>query len=203
MVFCDKNLENLRRSRIFEVFLINAPARRILNTLVRVLRCFSLVLCGTRFHNYNHRSSMNSGRMYESVFIINAALEDSAIDALTTALQEFLQKNGASIQTVDKWGRRRLAYPIRKKHNGYYIYYLYEAPAALQPALERYVFLEENIVRFLTVKMTPQGLEFRKNFLENRAERVLPVGPDRVAAEAAAAAAKKAAEAAAAQETAA
>jgi small subunit ribosomal protein S6 len=134
---------------------------------------------------------MNSGRMYESVFIINATLEDSAIDALTAALQEFLQKNGAVIQTVDKWGRRRLAYPIRKKHNGYYIYFLYEAPAELQPAMERYLFLEENIVRFLTVKMTPQALEFRKGFLENRAERVLPVGPDRIAAEAAAKAAAK------------
>jgi small subunit ribosomal protein S6 len=126
---------------------------------------------------------MDSLRTYETVFIVNAALEDAAIEAITTATIEFIKTNGGTVTTIDKWGRRRLAYPIRKKHNGYYVYVSFEAPAALLPKMERYFFLEENIIRHLTVKMTPQAIEFRKQFLENRAERVLLVGADRKVAE--------------------
>jgi small subunit ribosomal protein S6 len=139
---------------------------------------------------------------YETVFIINAALEDPAIDAVVEATANVIKNNGGTIDTADKWGRRRLAYPINKKHNGFYAYFLYDAPPALLPQLERYFQFEENIIRHLTVKMTPQALEFRKNFLQNRTERMLPVEAERKAQAAAAAAAPKDAEKAVASEVA-
>jgi small subunit ribosomal protein S6 len=113
---------------------------------------------------------MNARRMYETTFIINAALEDAAIDTIVNTTVEFMKTNGASINKVDKWGRKRLAYPIQKKNNGYYVYVQFDAPANLLPQLERYFFLEENIMRHLNVAMTKTALEARNKFFVARAE---------------------------------
>lgn len=115
---------------------------------------------------------MNPKHTYETTFIVNAALEDVNIEPIVNSTIEFIQNNGGTITTLDKWGRRRLAYPIQKKHNGYYVYVMYDAPPTLIPQLERYFQLEENVLRHLTIKMTGPAIEFRKQFLVNRAERL-------------------------------
>jgi small subunit ribosomal protein S6 len=122
---------------------------------------------------------MNPKHTYETTFIVNAALEDAAIEPIVNNTVEFIRNNGGSIITMDKWGRRRLAYPIQKKHNGYYVYVMYDAPPTLLPQLERYFQLEENILRHLSLKMNSHAIEFRKQFLANRQERMLePDAPD-------------------------
>jgi small subunit ribosomal protein S6 len=115
---------------------------------------------------------MNPKHTYETTFIVNAALEDATIEPIINSTVEFIQNNGGSITTLDKWGRRRLAYPIQKKHNGFYVYVMYDAPGTLIPQLERYFQLEENVLRHLTLKMNGHAIEFRKNFLQNRLERM-------------------------------
>ncbi len=119
---------------------------------------------------------MNPRRMYETTFIVNSALEDTTIDGIINTTAEFIKNNGGTIDTLDKWGRRRLAYPIQKKHNGYYVYVLFESPASMLPQFARYFQLEENVIRHLTVTMSPQALEFRRNFLTNRTERMIEPG---------------------------
>ncbi|MCS6808308.1 MAG: 30S ribosomal protein S6 [Bacteroidota bacterium] len=114
-------------------------------------------------------------RTYETTFIVNASLEDATIEHIITSTIEFIKNNGGVITTLDKWGRRRLAYPIQKKHNGFYVYVMYDAPATLLPQLERYFHLEENILRHLTLKMSKHALEFRKAFLQNRHERMMDI----------------------------
>lgn len=111
---------------------------------------------------------MSPKHTYETTFIVNAALEDSTIEPIVNSMLEFLQNNGATISVADRWGRRRLAYPIQKKHNGYYVYVLYDAPKTLIPQLERFFQLEENILRHLTLIMTKPALEFRHKFLQAR-----------------------------------
>ncbi len=127
---------------------------------------------------------MNARRMYETTFIINAALEDAAIDTVVNTTIEFLKTNGASINKVDKWGRKRLAYPIQKKNNGYYVYVQFDAPATVLPLLERYFFLEENIMRHLNVAMTKTALEARNKFFVARAEAEKEAAAAALAAEA-------------------
>jgi small subunit ribosomal protein S6 len=121
---------------------------------------------------------MNPKYTYETTFIVNAALEDATIEPIINSTIEFIKNNGGSITTLDKWGRRRLAYPIQKKHNGFYVYVMYDAPAALLPQLERYFQLEENILRHLSLKMSSHAIEFRRQFLENRHERMNQPSPD-------------------------
>ncbi len=120
---------------------------------------------------------MNPKRTYETTFIVNASLEDANIEVIINNTVDFIQNNGGTITTSDKWGRRRLAYPIQKKHNGYYVYLMYDAPATLLPQLERFFQLEENVLRHLSLKMSGHAIEFRKQFLQNRHERMMDTPP--------------------------
>lgn len=90
-------------------------------------------------------------RVYESVIILNATLEDLQIDAEVEKIKDFIQKNTGEIRAIEKWGRRRLAYAIKKKNNGFYVLYEFKAPGDLISKLERQYHLNENIIRFLTI----------------------------------------------------
>ncbi|MFY8001624.1 MAG: 30S ribosomal protein S6 [Candidatus Kapaibacteriota bacterium] len=125
---------------------------------------------------------MNPKHTYETTFIVNASLEDANIEPVVNGTIDFIQNNGGTITTLDKWGRRRLAYPIQKKHNGYYVYVMYEAPPTLLPQLERYFQLEENVLRHLSIKMNGHAIEFRKQFLQNRHDLLLETAAAETAA---------------------
>lgn len=114
---------------------------------------------------------MSIRRLYESTCIVNAVLEDAEIDSIVDRLVEFIGEHGAQILEMNKWGRRRLAYPIKKKYNGYYVYLVFEAPAEAIPQLERFYVLDENIMRHLTVQLDPKLREFRKVRAEAQAAR--------------------------------
>ena len=62
---------------------------------------------------------------YETSIIVNASLEDNQIETVVNRVQESIVKSGGEIVEVIKWGRKRLAYPIKKKNNGYYIIFEY------------------------------------------------------------------------------
>lgn len=98
-------------------------------------------------------------RTYESVVIINAALEDEQIDATIARIQEIITTHGGEIVDVDKWGRKRLAYPIKKAKSGYYAVFRFTASTDLIAALERNYRLDENIVRYLTISLDKFALE--------------------------------------------
>ena len=96
---------------------------------------------------------------YESVIILNATLEDTQIDSLLDRIQEQITSNGGQILNVDKWGRKRLAYPIQKSKSGYYVVQQFEAPRELISKLERNFRLDETVIRYLTIKLEKKDLE--------------------------------------------
>ena len=101
-------------------------------------------------------------RIYESVFIVNATLEDTHIEAIIEKMKEFLTKNGAEMRAVEKWGRRRLAYPIKKKNNGFYVLFEFKASGDLVAKLERQYQLEEQIIRYLTIQLDKKALKVKE-----------------------------------------
>lgn len=96
---------------------------------------------------------------YESVVIFNAALEDEQIESNLSRIQETIKNNGGQIVEIDRWGRKRLAYPIQKSKTGYYAIIRYSAPTPLISVLERTFRLDETIIRYLTIVLTKQALE--------------------------------------------
>ncbi|NQW30657.1 MAG: 30S ribosomal protein S6 [Ignavibacteria bacterium] len=114
---------------------------------------------------------MTIRRAYESTYVINAALEDAEIEAVSKRVNDFITENGGQIVEENKWGRRRLAYPIKKKYNGFYVYMVVELPVDTLTALERFYVLEDGILRDLTIVLDPKLREFRKVRAEAQAIR--------------------------------
>jgi small subunit ribosomal protein S6 len=104
---------------------------------------------------------MEPKRQYESTFIINASLEDAQIEAALNRASEAITRNGGEITAVNKWGRKRLSYPIQKKNNGFYVNLEFTAPGAVIPQLERVFLLDENILRYLTIVLDKKAIAAR------------------------------------------
>ena len=92
---------------------------------------------------------MNS---YELLYILNNELADEAKEQVIEKLNAVVTANGGAIDGVDKWGTRRLAYPIDYKNEGYYVLVNFTAPATLPDELERVMRITDSVIRFMVVK---------------------------------------------------
>lgn len=91
---------------------------------------------------------MNS---YETLFIIDAQLSDEEIKALCDKFVARIEKNGV-VKEVNEWGKRRLAYPINDKNEGYYVLINFESDANFPAELERRFSINENIMRSIVIR---------------------------------------------------
>ena len=98
-------------------------------------------------------------RVYESAVLINAALEDEAIQAVISRIKETISSSGGEIRDVEDWGRKRLAYIVKKSKIGYYVFFRFDALPDLVSKLERFYQLDDNILRYLTIKLSSEALE--------------------------------------------
>lgn len=98
---------------------------------------------------------------YETTFIVNAGLDDPQIDAVIEKVKDVIAKNGGTIRDIAKWGRKRFAYVIRRKNNGFYVVCEFTGPGDLIAKLERHYDLDENIIRFLTITLDKNALQSR------------------------------------------
>ncbi len=92
---------------------------------------------------------MNS---YELLYIIDNEISDEAKEAVIAKISAVITDNGGTIDNVDKWGTRKLAYPINYKSEGYYVLVNFAAEATLPAELERVMRITDSVVRFLVVK---------------------------------------------------
>lgn len=97
---------------------------------------------------------------YETAVIINAALDDEQIEAVVAKITGIITDGGGEISETEKWGRKRLAYTINKNRIGYYVIYRFEAPVDLIAELERLMKIDESVVRFLTIRLEKEALEY-------------------------------------------
>jgi small subunit ribosomal protein S6 len=124
---------------------------------------------------------MNS-RVYESAILVNAALDDETIKNLIGRVKETITTNGGEILEIEDWGRKRLAYQVKKSKIGYYIIFRFNSLPDLVPKLERYYQLDESILRYLTISLSKDALEqieIDKSLLPQLVEEVeqIPVVP--------------------------
>jgi small subunit ribosomal protein S6 len=101
-------------------------------------------------------------RLYETTFIVNASLDDPQVESVITRVQDTITKNGGSIAAVNRWGRKRLSYPINKKTNGFYVNLEFAAPGTLLAPLERSFQLDELILRHLTIVLDKRAIKARE-----------------------------------------
>lgn len=91
-------------------------------------------------------------RDYELMVVLDPNLDEAAIDALNTRIQTMSTQRGGTIENVDVWGRRRLAYPIGRYRDGVYILYRMQLPPNAAAEIERALKLTESVIRHLLVR---------------------------------------------------
>lgn len=87
---------------------------------------------------------------YETVFVVNAELGEEKVQELTTKFKDMIANNG-TVEGIDEWGKKRLAYPIEDVTDGYYVIVRYTADRDFPAELERVFHITEGILRSLTV----------------------------------------------------
>ena len=92
-------------------------------------------------------------RMYETIYIVKPDLADEENKALTTKINEVIEKMNGEVRKLEDWGVRKLAYPIDKINRGRYMYLRSDGDATLIAELERRLRLDERVIRYQTVKL--------------------------------------------------
>lgn len=109
--------------------------------------------------------------IYENIVIINASLSDEEIEAANEKIKDLISKSGGEILKVETWGRKKLAYEIKKQKKGFYTLLTFKAPSSLIKKLEDYYRVSDFVVKYMVIKM---GKKEAAHFMEtlNQAEAV-------------------------------
>lgn len=92
-------------------------------------------------------------RTYELMFIVRPDMADEDLDKLISNLQNVVPTSGGTVKSVEKMGKRRLAYTVRRFHDGIYVLFVVEGGGAVIHELERRLRVTEPVIKFLTVRV--------------------------------------------------
>ena len=90
---------------------------------------------------------------YEVTYIIDSTLTDEDQTALIERFQRLVSEQGGTVDAVDKWERRRLAYEVKGKREGIYVVMNFTAPSAAEAELQRVLRLTDNVLRHIVVRV--------------------------------------------------
>jgi small subunit ribosomal protein S6 len=125
-------------------------------------------------------------RTYEILFIIRPDIPEEEIDGLVDPLKSVVTAAGGAVDKVDKWGKRRLAYRVKKYREGFYVLLQFstDKTADTVKELERRLRVSDAIVKFLTVRIDEElkRLDKQKKRREKRAVRKPPPAAEAPAA---------------------
>lgn len=112
-------------------------------------------------------------RIYEELFIIKPDVPEEESDRLVETLQAHLVSAGATVDKVEKWGKRRLAYRVEKYREGAYVLFQFTGGPEVVKELERRLRVQDAVLKFITVRIdeTMKRLEKRKKVRDKRAAK--------------------------------
>ena len=91
--------------------------------------------------------------LYENVFIARQDVATTQVEALTTQFSELVTSMGGTVSKKEYWGLRSLTYRIKKNRKGHYTLLNIDAPAAAVKELERTMSINEDIIRYMTIRV--------------------------------------------------
>ena len=118
-------------------------------------------------------------RIYEELFIIKPDATEEEIDQVIEQMQGVITAAGGTVDKMDKWGKKRLAYRVDKHREGYYVLIQFTAGPQTVHELERRLRVTDAVIKFLTVRIdeTLKLLEKKKKRREKRAHRKATAAP--------------------------
>lgn len=91
--------------------------------------------------------------IYESIFIINANLADEETANIIKKMQDVVAKQGGEMVKFEDWGKKKLAYEIKKQKRGHYVFFQFKAAPAAVAELERTYKMTDAVIKFITVRL--------------------------------------------------
>ncbi|HSW50783.1 MAG TPA: 30S ribosomal protein S6, partial [Bryobacteraceae bacterium] len=119
-------------------------------------------------------------RIYEELFIIKPDATEEEIDQVVEQVRSLIVSGGGTVDKIDKWGIRKLAYRVKKQHEGFYVLFQFSASPDAVKEIERRLRVSDLVLKFLTVRIDEKlkRIEKRKKRREKRAARKpAPAGP--------------------------
>lgn len=116
-------------------------------------------------------------RTYELMFIVRPDMAEEDQDKLISTLESAVTTSGGNVKSVDKMGKRRLAYKVRRFHDGIYILLTVEGSGDLVHELERRLRVTEPVIKFLTVRTDEEQKRLDKIKAIRDAKRKAPPAP--------------------------
>jgi small subunit ribosomal protein S6 len=98
-------------------------------------------------------------RNYQSILILKPDLEEAQVDQAVEKITSILQQFGGSILKLDKWGKKRLAYRIKKSKFGYYLNIYHTCEPGKVPDLEREYQLYDLVIKYLVIRLEERDIE--------------------------------------------
>ena len=92
-------------------------------------------------------------REYETIYILRPDITNEAVGAVNTKIRGVIEAGGGTLLKVDNWGKRRLAYEVRKQMKGMYLFFSYLGTAGLVEEVERNLRLTDSVIRAYSVKI--------------------------------------------------
>ena len=118
--------------------------------------------------------------IYETIFILDSLLSPDDIENNINRVKEVIESHGGKVLSIDKWGKRRMAYEIQKKQYGFYVAMEFESIGNLPQVLQNEYNYNDKMIRYLTYRYTKNKLKARQRDLELRAQgkEPIPIRPD-------------------------
>ena len=108
---------------------------------------------------------------YETIFIVNATLADDQIAAIVEKFRALVEAN-ATIEKVEDWGKRRLAYPINDMPEGYYTVVTFKSAPEFPSELDRLFNIDETVMRSMTIRLEYDAAEKKAAKIADEAAKV-------------------------------
>jgi len=96
-------------------------------------------------------------RQYETAFLITPKLEEEEMENLIQKMAEVIKKNKGKMVNIEKWGKRKMAYPINGLDEAFYVFFHYQGDTAIPVELERRFRQAETIIRYMTLRKELQA----------------------------------------------
>ncbi|MCS6951414.1 MAG: 30S ribosomal protein S6 [Bryobacterales bacterium] len=119
-------------------------------------------------------------RIYEELFIVRPNATEEEVDQAVEQIRQVVTEAKGTVDKVEKWGVRKLAYRVRKHEDGYYVLVQFSAPPDAVKEIERRLRVSDVVIKYLTVRIDGKlkRLEKKRKEREKRAARKpAPVGP--------------------------
>ena len=113
--------------------------------------------------------------LYEHVFLARQDLSQAQVDALAASATQIVETNAGKVTKTETWGLKNIAYKIKRNRKAHYVMLNIEAPAGVVAELERQTAINEDVIRFLTIRVDEleegPSVQMRKQDRERRGRR--------------------------------